>query len=257
MVTNKRKAVPTVLIVFTILFLSACRDMPPNTVNSPADVTDKVIGALAGTPSERLADELGSARAFLSGQEMMTHLRAGAIDCVIMENSAAVELVSKSTGVKILSASLIEYELRFAIPKENAELLEAVNSALGSLKQNGTLTGLSGKYFAGRSYTYVTPQEVESRPGSLSLAVPSDSPPFSYKDAEGELSGLDIEVAHAVCDYLGVELRIIEYDAWELVSAVRFGMVDLALGWLPSEGDELVNTSNPYAEAVHVVVVRR
>jgi len=240
-----------------LLLLSACRDMPPNMVNSPAEVSGRLIGALSGTPSERLADELGTARGFSSGEEMITHLKAGAIDCAVMENSAAMELVADSQGVRILSEPLIEYEMHFAEAKENAELLLAVNSALDVLRQNGTLSGLSGKYFAGKNYTYVPPEGVETHPGNLSLAVPPDSPPFSFRNAEGELSGLDIEVARAVCDILGVELRIIEYDSWELVNAVWYGMADLAVGWIPSEGENLINISDAYANAIHVVIVRR
>jgi polar amino acid transport system substrate-binding protein len=71
-------------------------------------------------------------------------------------------------------------------------------------------------------------------------------------------SGLDIEVARAVCDVLGVEFRIIEHDAWELITAVRYGRADLAVGWLPSEGEEhQIHISEPYAVAEHVVIVRR
>jgi ABC-type amino acid transport substrate-binding protein len=247
----------TALMAALILMLVGCQSGPPNTVLSTDDVAGRVIGALAGTPSERLASELGTAHAFTSGDELMTLLRAGTLDCVVMENSAAVELVARTPGVRILSGSLLEYDLRFAVARENTELLAAVNSALETLRQNGTLRGLSNKYFVGRSFTYSPPDGVVPRRGYLSLAVPPDSPPFSVMDADGEFSGLDIDVARAVCDVLGVELRIIEYDAWELVTAVWFGRADLALGWLPGEDQELVDISEAYANAVHVVIVRR
>lgn len=249
-----------VLIIFTlliILFIPGCRDNPPNLVNSPADVTGRIIGALSGTPSERLASELGDARTFASGDELMAHLKAGTIDCAVMENSAAIELVGDSSSVRILSEPLIEYDLHFAVAKENTELLATINSALVTLRQNGTLNGLIGKYFAGKSYVYKPPEGVETHPGRLLLAVPPDSPPFSYLNIEGVFSGFDIDVALAVCDILGVELQIIEYDAWELVNAVWFGLADIALGWLPGEGEDLVDISDAYANAVHVVIVRR
>jgi len=253
---KKKLALASLIVVLTLL-LPGCRDMPPNQVFSPADMPGRVIGALSGTPSERLADELGSARGFASGEDMIAHLRAGAIDCAVMENSAALELVAQSQGVRVLSEPLVEYELHFAEAKENAELLLAVNSALDVLRQNGTLSALSSKYFAGRSYTYVPPEGIEAHPGNISLAVPPDSPPFSYTNAKGEYTGLDIEVARAVCDLLGVELLIIEYDSWELVNAVWYGLADLAVGWIPSEGETLVNISDAYANAVHVVLVRK
>jgi len=253
-----KKIALIIIIAFIVSFFAGCGDSPPpNRVHSPEDVGGKDIGAFRGTPSERLASELGVARAFETGEELMYQLRAGTIDCVIIEHSVAAELISGMSGVRILSEPLLVYDLRFAVAKENTELLKAVDSALAALRANGTLKGLRDRYFSGRRYTYVPPEDVVGRPGTLTLAVPPDSPPFSVMDSYGEFSGLDIDVARAVSDALGVELLIIEYDAWELVSAVRYGRADLALGWLPSEGEELVNVSEPYAYAEHIVVVRR
>jgi len=254
----KKKLALIVLAAFMISFASGCGDgPPPNIVHSLEDVNGKNIGALSGTPSERLASELGTARAFSSGEELVFHLTTGTIDCAVMEQSAAAELVSGTQGLKTLGEPLIVYDLRFAVPKENSELLKAVDTALVTLRGNGTLRGLRDRYFSGKRFTYAQPENVIQRPGVLTLAVPPDSPPFSVLDQNGVFSGLDIDVARAVGDLLGVEIKIIEYDAWELVSAVRYGRADLALGWLPSEGEELVSISEPYAYAEHVVIVRR
>lgn len=240
------------------LLMSGCRDRPPpNMVHSPEDVPGRIIGAINGSPSFLLAEELGTARELQSGEELMYYLRTGALDCVIMENSTATELVSETAGVRMLTEPLLEYDLHFAVAKENEQLLAAVNSALAVLRNNGTLNGFIGKYFSGKDYTYLPPDGVAQRPGILSLAVSPDSPPYSYKDSEGEFFGLDIDVARAVCDLLGVELRITEFETRDLVTAVWFGKADLALGWLPIEGDEMINVSEAYANAVHVVIVRR
>jgi len=255
----KKKTTLIITIVIIAALLTGCSPAPPpNTVFTLEDVSGKVIGAMAGTPSERLARELGQGRAFASGEEMMFSLNAGLIDCAVMESTVAGELVAGTVGVRTLSDPLLIYDLRFAIPRENDELLKVVDAALVTLRGNGTLRGLRDKYFSGRRYTYTPPTGVTQRPGTLTLAVPPDSPPFSVMDAEGVFSGLDIEVARAVCDILGVQLEIIEYDAWELVTAVRYGRAELALGWLPSEGEEqLIHISEPYAHVEHVVVVRR
>ena len=247
------------LVLLTGALVTSCGDAPPpNTVHTLDDVRGSVIGARRDTPSERMADELGYVHAFSSDDELMFHLLTGTLDCIIMEASAAAELVADTARVRMLNEPIMVYDLRFAIAIENSELLRAVDAALVTLRANGTLRGLSDLYFAGRRFTYVPPQNVARRPGYLSLAVSADSPPFSFIDEFGEFSGLDIDVARAVCDLLGVELKVIEYDAWELVRAVRYGRADLALGWLPSEGDEqLINISEPYAVAEHVVIVRR
>jgi len=253
-----KKLFIAVLVLLIILPASGCRDRSPrNTVNSPDEVAGKIIGAIEGSPSVLIAEELGVSAPYSLGSELMYHLKAGALDCVIMENSAASELVAETSGVRILSEPLLEYDLSFAVAKENAQLLNAVNTALATLRDNGTLGKLLDKYFAGRKYTYTTPDNVEPHPGHLSLAIPPDSPPYSYRDAEGRYHGLDVDIAQAVCDVLGVELRVVVFDTRDLVTAVWFGKADLALGWLPVEGEDKVAVSDAYSNTVHVVIVRR
>jgi len=244
-----------ILMSIAILLVGCSRF--PNLVNTPEDAEGKLIGGLAGTPSVRLADELGTARPFYTETEMMSELRGGMIDCAIMERTTALDLVTNTSGVRILTEPLVEYELRFAIPMENVGLLNAVNTALEELTRNGTLRGLTNRYFSRGNFRYESPEDTEPRTGSLTIALPSDSPPFSFKDDEGNFIGMDVDVAIAVSDILGVNLEVLEYDAWELVTAVWHGRADLALGWHPGEGEGLVNKSEPYARAVHVVIVRR
>jgi len=245
-----------IIITLILLLLTGCTGAP-NIVNSPEDVEGKTIGGLSGTPSIRLAAELGRARAFDSAAMMMSELREGAIDCAIMESTTAAELVSNTRGVRILSESLVEYELRFAVPRENTRLLTAVDTGLEELERNGTLRGLYNRYFAGRRFTYEPPEDIEHRTGYLTIALPPDNPPLSFKNDEGGFVGMDVELAIALGDVLGVEMRFLEYDAWELVTAVQFGQADLALGWHPGEGEGLINTSEPYAKVVQVIIVRR
>jgi len=251
-----RKLYSISLVIFIFLLLTGCSRFP-NVVNSPEDVAGKHIGGLAGTPSLRLADELGTARSFYTETEMMSELRAGVIDCAIMERTTALELVSSTSGVRILTEPLVEYELRFAVPMENVGLLNAVNEALDELSRNGTLRGLTNRYFSRGNFRYESPEDTGQRTEFLTIALPPDSPPFSFKNEEGNFVGMDVDVAVAVSDILGVKFEVLEYDAWELVTAVWHGRADLALGWHPGEGEGLVNKSEPYARAVHVVIVRR
>jgi len=250
------KKLTAIIITIVLLLLTGCRGAP-NEVNSPQDAEGKTIGALAGTPSIRLASETGTAKAFDSAELMMSALRLGEIDCAIMESTTAAELVSNTPGVRILYEPLMEYEQRIAVPKENTALLAAVDQALEELERNGTLKGLYNKYFARRNFRYEPLEDTEPRTGILTVALPPDSPPFSFMDADGKFVGMDVEVIIAISDYLGVDLRVLEYDAWELITAVWHGRADLALGWHPGEEEELINTSIPYANVVQVVIVRR
>jgi len=245
------------IFLFSVILLLVGCNRHPNEVNSPDDVRGRVIGGLAGTPSLRLADEQGTARAFYSEAEMMSELRAGHIDCAIMERTTALELVSNTSGVRILNEPLVEYDLRFAVPMENAQLLSAIDYALEVLARNGTLRGISNRYFARGNFIYEPLEDEEERTSYLILALPPDSPPFSVREEDGRFVGMDVDIAMAVSDVLGVKMEVIEYDAWELATAVWHGRADLALGWHPGEGEGLISTSEPYASAVHVIIVRR
>jgi len=251
-----RKLFALALFLSVFLLLHGCSRYP-NLVNTPDDAVGKRIGALEGTPSLRLADDLGTAVAFYSETDMMNELRGGIIDCVIMERTTAQDLVTNTSGVRILPDPLLEYELRFAVPMENTALLDKVDLALEELQRNGTLRSLTNKYFARGNFTYTQRDDEEPRATYLTIALPPDSPPFSFKDSQGRFIGMDVEVAIAVSDILGVGLEPIETDAWELVTAVWHGRADLALGWHPGEGEGLVNKSEPYARAVQVIIVRR
>ncbi|MDR2589680.1 MAG: transporter substrate-binding domain-containing protein [Oscillospiraceae bacterium] len=249
--------ISSITLFSVVPFLTACNRIP-NLVNSPEDIEGKNIGGLVGTPSIRLASEFGRAFEYYSAEQMMIDLRAGLIDCVIMESTTAADLVSRTSGVRILNEPLMRYELRFAIPRENNRLLNAINNALEILERNGTLRGLSNKYFAGRNFTYSPIHgEDDPRDGTLVIALPSDSPPFSFRNEEGAFIGMDVDLAVAVADVLGVYLRVLEYDSWELVTAVHHGRADLALGWHPGEGESIISVSEPYADAEQVIIVRR
>jgi len=251
-----RKLIALILLTLIFSLLQGCSRFP-NTVNTPEDAQGKRIGALEGTPSLRLANELGSAITFFSETDMMSELRGGTIDCVIMERTTAQELVSNTSGVRILPDPLLEYELRFAVPMENTALLDRVNLAVEELSRNGTLRSLTNKYFARGNFTYTPRDDDDERENYLTIALPPDSPPFSFRNAEDRFVGMDVEVAIAVGDILDVRMVVLPYDAWELVTAVWHGRADLALGWHPGEGEGLVNTSEPYARATQVIIVRR
>jgi len=249
----------TVIILSLMVLLPGCAS-DPNLINSAADIDrSTTIGALAGSPSLHLAAEFGTVISYISSMDMVNDLRAGILDCIIMESTTADELISGVSGVRILSEPLAEHELRIGVARENSALLYAIDEALDALHRNGTLRGIAERYFARRDFTVVPYYEGEVREfhGYLNVALPSDSPPFSFRNADGMLVGMDVDVARAVGDFLGVDLRVIETDVTELVEAVWLGIADITLGWHTVEGEGIINMSQPYSQAEHVIIVRR
>ena len=256
-----KKLVPLALFAFVIVLFSGCGGRLPNTLLDLDEFYTRgvVVGVLRGSASVHFIAEPSTAREFSTGEELMNNLKSGTLDCVVMEESTAKPLVSRTSGVKFFPEPLLEYDPGFAAAKENAELVSVINSALAELRENGTITGLHNKYFAGKSFKY-TPaphEDTPSRAGTLTLAAPPDFPPYSYISVEGELTGMGLEAAGAVCDILGVELLITETPAQDIITMVQFGKADFALGWIPGEDAELVAFSDGYARSVQSIIVRK
>jgi len=245
------------LALFLLLTITGCASGIPNYIHSTDDVEGSTIGVLSGTPAERLASDLGSAASFESPNLMLAALIAGDVDCIIMERTTAEDLISGNSSVRILPDPIMEYDLRIAVPLENTRLLDAINIALEELENNGVLRGIYNKYFARGNFVYEPPDTAGTRSGYLIVALPPDSPPLSFRDEYGRFVGMDAEVAVAVTDVLGVTLRVLEYDAWDLVTSVWHGRADFAMGWRPEEAYGLVHVSEPYAVVSLVVIVRR
>ena len=257
-----------VLFVMPVAMAGCRRDAPPpNEIHSPSDLSGRMIGVLDGSASMRFADDIGIPWFVSSGEILLSDLRLGRIDAALMEESAAHALVSRERGVMILPDYLIEYDMHILVAKENAQLLSAVNSALSVLYENGTLEGLRNKYFQGAEFTYIPPETAGARPGLLTIAVAEDFPPYAFIDVfvdeygveHRKLTGLDVELARAVADIIGVEYYIVEMHHDALLTSVWFGHADLSLGWTPWDYGYIgeVNFSRAYARSVQAIIVRQ
>ena len=66
-------------------------------------------------------------------------LKTGKVDCVVMDELPAKEIVSKNEGIKILDGSLTNDSYGMVVKKGNKELLDAINVVLQKLKDEGKI----------------------------------------------------------------------------------------------------------------------
>lgn len=91
----------------------------------------------------------------------------------------------------------------------------------------------------------------------LTLATSADFPPYESIDDDGNYVGIDIEVANAVAEKLGMELEVVNMDFNSIVSSVASGKYDIGMAGLTVTEDRLesVDFTDPYANGVQVVIV--
>jgi polar amino acid transport system substrate-binding protein len=242
-----------------ILLLSACGPRrPPTTVSAVSDMDGKTIGALVGSAASVLAADLGEVREYSTAEAMLGDLYAGAIDCAVADDALVPSLLKSSRGIRALDEPLISAGLSIVAAKESRDLTADVNAALKTLRENKTLASLADKHILGKAFEYV-PDDVPDSAGSLRLAVSADFPPYCFKNSEGAVTGLDTDVARAVCGILGVKLEVIEVERADIITAVWAGRADFGAGglYMTPEGGELVDFSDSYATCVQRVLTRK
>lgn len=89
---------------------------------------------------------LGTVERFNKGADAVMALTSGKIDCVVIDNEPAKVFVANNEGLKILDTEYAVEDYAAAIAKENTELLEEFDKALGELIADGTVAKIIEKY---------------------------------------------------------------------------------------------------------------
>lgn len=85
---------------------------------------------------------------FKTGNDAVQALVSGKVDAVIIDNQPAKSYVAVNSGLKILDTAYTEEEYAICVSKNNEPLLEAINEALASLKADGKIDEIVGKYIS-------------------------------------------------------------------------------------------------------------
>ena len=123
-------------------------------ISSQDDLGGAIVGAQDGTTGEAYAnDETDAAevRGFPGGTDAINALRAGQVDAVIVDSPVAEDAVEAEGGLEIAEKIVTRELYGFSFAPDNDALREAVNEALATIKQDGTLAELYDKYFPDQS----------------------------------------------------------------------------------------------------------
>ena len=119
-------------------------------IASPDDLKGVIVGVQLGTTGDIYVSDLEAdgttVERYNKGFEAVQALSQGKIDAVVIDGEPAKTFVAETEGLKILEESFTDEEYAIAVKKGNTELLEKINGALKTLKDNGTLDEIVAKY---------------------------------------------------------------------------------------------------------------
>ena len=261
-----KKMMSLILMIMMVASLTACGSkVPENTVFSVADLPGKTIGVQLGTTGDIYASDYetegSTIERYNKGADAIQALKQGKVDCVIIDEQPAIAFCNKNSDLEILDEEFALEEYAICIAKENAELTEKINGALAELEAEGTLASIIANYIGDDTKgtcPYVSPEGVDRSNGTLIMATNAAFEPYEYyKDQV--VVGIDAEMAQAVCDKLGYELKIEDMEFDSIINAVTSGKADMGVAGMTVTEDRLqsVDFTNPYTTATQVVIVRK
>ena len=102
-----------------------------------------------------------------------------------------------------------------------------------------------------------TSKTEETASAKLTMATEATFQPYEYYDGDA-IVGIDVEVAQAIADKLGMELEVTDIAFDSIIPGVQTGKYDMGMAGMTvtDERKEQVNFSDSYATGVQVVIVK-
>ncbi len=225
-------------------------------IATPEDLVGKKIGVQLGTTGDIYSADIEDAKIerYNKGFEAVQSLLSDKIDAVIIDQEPATVFVSQNKGLKLTDEEFTEEEYALAIAKDNKELLEKVNTALAELKKSGRLDEIKASYIGTDDGGEEAP---DSPGGKLIMATNAEFPPYEYYEGS-EIVGIDVEIAQAVAEEMGMELQIEDMAFDSIITAVTSGKADFGAAGMTVTEDRLksVDFSDPYTTSAQVIIVK-
>lgn len=232
------------------------------------DLPGKKIGVQLGTTGDLYAsdyegDEAGtSIERFNKANDTVMALKQGKIDCIIIDSLPAEKFIENNDDLEILEEDFATEEYAIAVKKGNDELTEAINGALKELKEDGTLDKINENYIGDDDVKgtcpYESPKDVDRSNGTLTMATNATFPPYEYYEGD-KIVGIDVDMAQAVCDKLGYELKVEDMEFNAIMNAVDSGKADIGVAGMTVTEDrkKSANFTDTYTTAKQVIIVRK
>lgn len=268
---KKTKRIALFLILCVMLF---CTTIPciaaeqsekvTSEISGVDDLPGKKIGVQIGTTGDIYAsdyegDDAGTRiERFNKGADAIQALKQKKIDTVIIDEQPAKAFVQKNPELAILDEEFAVEDYAICVSKENPKLTETINQALEKLKQDGTLSDIIQNYIGDdtKGKTPYQKKDVDRPNGTLTVAMNAAFQPYEYYE-NGEIVGIDADMMQAICDEIGMTLKLEDMEFDSIITAVQSGKADVGASGMTitEERKKNIDFTDSYTTAKQVIIV--
>ena len=259
------------------LILAACGSESSETrkqLKSKADLKGAVIGVQLGTTSDGLATELEKkgdgtkVERYNKGADAIQALLQGKIDCMVTDEAPAKAFKRVNPSLNILPETFDASSFAICVAKDHAELQQSINRAIRILKENGVIDSIVNRHLErGIAVAYKPKTSEVKKVGpealqklglktSLRFATNATFEPFEYYQ-NGKIVGIDVDVANAIGDVMGVDVEILDMEFDAIITSVQAGKADAGIAGITvtPEREKNIGFTDSYADVRQVIMV--
>lgn len=263
----KRYWIPVVFCVAAgVVLLVALRGgggHKQHTIRSPKDLRDAVVGVQLGTTSDMkvsaLEKQSPSTRVerYTKTADAVQALLQGKVDCVVEDEQPAKAFVGQNDGLRLLSQSFSSNGFAFCVAKGNRTLCERINKALVQLENSGQLDTIVRRHIDGNIAIAYEPRNIGRPNGVLTVATNATYQPYEYYE-HGRVVGIDIDIMQAVCDILGMTMKVEDMNFDAVITSVQTGKADVGAAGLTVTRERQNNVlfTDTYTSSRQMLIVR-
>ncbi len=222
-----------------------------------------VIGVQLGTTSDVLASKIeaegkGSrVDRYTKSADAVQALLQGKIDCMIEDEHPAKAFQRQNPSLKILPHEFGKSALAICVAKERPHLLASINAAIKALKADGTIDSIVRRHIdRGMAVAYTPKPHTAVSSQVIRFSTNAAFEPFEYYDG-GKIVGIDVDVAKAICDKMGVGMEIVDMEFDAVITSVQTGKADAGIAGITvtEERKKNVAFTQPYADVKQMIIV--
>lgn len=211
----------SLIFIFT---LNACGNS--DTVSTESSI----IGATSQSPSVSAIDEFllsGASPVFYNtASETVLALENGKIDYAVLDEFDFYDFSKNERPIEIVEKAQYSLNSYAYFSADNIELKEKFDSAIETLRENGTIENIKNGYLQKSAESKINTYSFSN---SLIMLCDPSFPNRVYTDDNGNILGSDVDIAREICAELGYSLEIVGADFDELFIMLESGEGDFIM----------------------------
>ncbi len=216
-----------------------------------AALEDLRVAVQQGTTNELAAIDLvgpGRVDSYEDFGVAVQALLSGDADAVVIDTVAGIGFITQNPGALAFVGEPFTSELLGFIYQPGSDLVEPINTALWSMRRDGTLWELYQVWFEPELEAPIPLPDLDGR--EVVVAVENAYPPFNQIGADGTPEGWDYDAWYDICVRINCTPVMDEW-AWDgLFEAAAAGEFDVAADGITitEERARVIQFSEPYME---------